>query len=50
MFVTQEQFEKLEVNPNVVKIENNGNSGLYYGYTWYTVYYADGTEQDIYYK
>ena len=48
--VTDDQFEKIEVHEEVERVENNGNSGRIPGATWYTVYFTDGEEIDIYYK
>lgn len=49
-FVTAEQMEEIELMENVEKVECNGNSGRDVNATWYTVYYTDGTEEDIYMK
>lgn len=48
--VNNEQFEEIEQYEEVEKVENNGNSGRIPGATWYTVYFTDGEEIDIYYK
>jgi len=48
--VTDDQFEEIEQHEEVARVENNGNSGSIPGATWYTVYFVDGEEMDIYYK
>lgn len=47
--VTAEQFEEIEQSAEVARVENNGGSGRYPSCTWYTVYFTDGEEMDIYY-
>jgi len=48
--VTAEQFEEIEQSAEVARVENNGNSGRIPGATWYTIYFTDDEEMDIYYK
>ena len=47
-FVTVEELETIEENNEVIKVENNGNSGLHVGYNWFTVALVNGEEYDIY--
>lgn len=47
--VTREQFEAIEEHEEVERVENNGISGNISA-TWYTVYFTDGEETDIYFK
>ncbi|HFD2052229.1 MAG: hypothetical protein KHZ90_08600 [Veillonella parvula] len=49
-FVTIEQLEELEEREDVKKLESNGISGIDGRSTWYTVYYTDGTEKDVYWN
>ena len=49
-FVTDEQMEEIEEREDVERVECNGNSGRDVNATWYTVYYTDGTEEDVYMK
>ena len=46
-FLTIEEMEYIMENANY---EDNGMSGQYQGYHWYTVIKEDGTEYDIYVK
>lgn len=48
--ITIEEAEEIQEMPEVIELENNGNSGRYYGYCWYTVKTEDGTEYDVYVK
>lgn len=47
-FLTEEDFEELELHEDVDHIENNGISGADPSQTWYTCYLVDGTEFDFY--
>ena len=38
--ITFEQFEEIEEMEGVIT-QNNGLSGQYIGYNWYTIYYED---------
>lgn len=49
-FVTLEQLEDLEGREDVERVENNGISGIDGKSTWYTVYYTDGSEKDVYWN
>lgn len=46
--LTEEEFEELDLNEEVDRIENNGISGADPSKTWYTCYLMDGTEFDFY--
>ena len=46
-FLTIEEMEYIMENADY---EDNGMSGQYQGYYWYTVIKEDGTEYDIYVK
>lgn len=48
--VTSEQFDEIWEHEEVARIENHGYSGSIPGATWYTVYFTDGEETDIYFK
>lgn len=48
--ISREEFEIIEENQEVANVENNGSSGTIPGATWYTVYFTDGEEIDIYFK
>ena len=48
--VTREQFEEIEEHEEAARGENNGNSGNIPGATWYTIYFTDGEEADIYFS
>ena len=47
-FVTAEELETIEESNEVVRVENNGSSGLHVGYNWLTVALENGEEYDIY--
>ena len=47
--VTWEQFEAIAEHEEVDRVENNGYSGYIIGAIWYTVYFTDGEEMDIYF-
>ena len=47
--ITRKQFEEIKEHEEVEKIKNNGSSGSKLGTTWYTVYFTDGQEIDIYF-
>jgi predicted xylose isomerase-like sugar epimerase len=47
--LTLEEFEQLEEMAQVKEVEDNGMSGRYYGWHWYTVKTNDG-EFDVYVK
>lgn len=47
-FLTEDEFEELELLEDVDRIENNGNSGIEPSQIWYTCYLVDGTEFDFY--
>lgn len=49
-FVSLEELELIEEREDVEKVESNGVSGIDGSSIWYTVYYTDGTEEDIYTK
>lgn len=49
LVVTEDEFNEIECDPEVIKVINNGCSGLYHGYTYYTAYLADRTEFDFYF-
>ena len=46
--ITLERLEELETMENVKEVEFNGTSGMDGSSNWYTVYYTDGTEEDVY--
>jgi hypothetical protein len=48
--VSEEEFEKIEKNGYVIKVENCGNSGLKLGCTYYNVILTTGEEMSIYFK
>lgn len=48
--VAREEFEMIEEHEEVARVENNGSSGSMPGATWYTVYFTDGEEINIYFK
>lgn len=48
--VSEEEFEKIEKNGYVTKVENCGNSGLKLGCTYYNVILTTGEEISIYFK
>lgn len=48
--VAPEQLEEIEESIEVDRVESNGNSGRYPNCIWYTVYFTDGEEIDIYYR
>ena len=45
-----EELEEILDSDNIVNWENNGNSGKYDGYIWYSVTVIDGEEYQIYGK
>ncbi|WP_143314466.1 hypothetical protein [Clostridium sp. HBUAS56017] len=47
--LTLEEFEELELMEEVEEVEDNGMSGHYYGWHWYTVKTKDD-EFDVYVK
>ena len=47
-FVSLEELEEIEEREDVERVENNGVSGQDGKSIWYTVYFTDGTEEDIY--
>lgn len=47
-FETVEEMEAWEDQNDYPTIENNGPSGQYIGYNWYTATLEDGTEIDVY--
>ena len=47
-FITFSQLEDLELNENVAEIVFNGLSGQDGSSGWHTIYYTDGTEEDVY--
>lgn len=47
-FITLAKLEDLEAREDVICVENNGVSGQDGVSNWYTVYYKDGTEEDLY--
>lgn len=49
-FVNLEQLESIEEREDVERVENNGVSGQDGKSTWYTVYYTNGEEEDIYWN
>lgn len=48
MFKTFEELEEMECEYETC--EDNGMSGLYYGYHWYTLKDEEGNETDVYVK
>lgn len=48
--LTCEEAKEVLDNDNITNWENNGNSGRYNGYTWFTVIAIDGEEYQIYNK
>lgn len=49
-FITLKQLEELEWKDSVTEVVYNGESCEDGVSPWYTVYYADGTQEDIYIK
>lgn len=49
-FVTIEELNEMEEMERVDRVENNGVSGIDGNSVWYTVYYRDGEEEDVYVK
>ena len=47
-FVTLTELEDIELREDVKEVEFNGISGQDGSSNWYTVYYIDGSEEDIY--
>lgn len=47
-FVTLEELESIEEREDVERVENNGISGIDGSSLWVTIYYTDGTEEDVY--
>ena len=47
-FITLAELEELELRENVKEVEYNGISGQDGSSNWYTVYYQNGTEEDLY--
>ena len=47
-FITLAQLEDLEMSENVKEVEFNGISGQDSMSYWYTVYYQNGSEEDLY--
>ena len=48
-FLTYEELEEIELDEEVFEVINNGNSGLYLGYNWFTVVLQFG-DIDVYVK
>ena len=48
--ITLERLEELEMMESVDYVEFNGISGIDGSSNWYTVYYKDGDEEDVYTK
>lgn len=48
--ITENDFESLWESTFVENCENCGESGIYYGHTWYVLYLIDGTEISVYLK
>ncbi|MCH1964303.1 hypothetical protein MCG45_15850 [Clostridium perfringens] len=49
-FVTIEQLEELEEREDVKRVESNGVSGRDGRSTWYTIYYTNGEEKEVYWN
>lgn len=49
-FVNLEELNEIELRADVKNIGCNGISGREGRSTWYTIYYANGEENDIYVK
>lgn len=49
-FVSLEELETIEEREDVKKVECNGISGQDGHSHWYTVYFTNGEEEDIYTK
>ena len=47
-FVTLAELEDIELREDVKEVEFNGISGQDGASEWYTIYYIDGTEEDVY--
>ena len=47
-FVTLAELEDIELREDVKEVELNGISGQDGSSNWYTIYYTDGTEEDVY--
>ena len=47
-FITLTEMEDIESREDVKEIEFNGLSGQDGASGWYTIYYTDGTEEDVY--
>ena len=47
-FVTLAELEDIELREDVKEIEFNGISGQDGASGWYTIYYTDGSEEDVY--
>ena len=47
-FITLAELEDIELREDVKEVEFNGISGQDGASGWYTIYYIDGTEEDVY--
>ena len=47
-FVTLTELEDIELREDVKEVEFNGISGQDESSNWYTIYYTDGNEEDVY--
>ena len=48
--LTSEEYDEVAEMEEVSSIDNNGISGHYIGWIWYTIYLANGEESDVYLK
>lgn len=46
--ISVNRLEELEEMESVEKVEFNGVSGIDGHSNWYTIYYTDGSEEDVY--
>ena len=47
-FVTLAELEDIELREDVQEVQFNGISGQDGSSNWYTIYYTDGSEEDVY--
>lgn len=47
--VDSEEFDEIEFNDNVLKVENNGENLFRIGFAFYTAYDNENNEFDFYY-
>jgi hypothetical protein len=49
-FVTEEELQEIRDHERIIDVENCGNSGKYYGYTWYNIITDWNEEYSVYVK